>query len=900
MKLRTLELEQFRKFGRRTTLSGFNDSVNVLCGPNEFGKSTVLVAIRGLLFERHSSRADAIKRMQSWGGNAAPSLAMEFETGGGLWRIEKRFLHQPMARLTAPDGSRFDNDAAEEELQRLLGFGAAGKQGARTEQMGVWGALWVTQRESVQQADLTSDLARSTITSCLDAEVGVLTGTEKGQAVMRAVRDRRGKLLDGRGNPKDRYRQVIDTIAAADASLADMRERATRLGEDADELRRCAAAQKAASDPAAEAQDRTRLDDARTRREAAQLYDARLQAATASLVLAERQWEDADRERRYRAMRGNATEAAERDYKAASGKAETARTADRDADRDFATQGVQLEMAQTRATLAAVAARRARYLVDIARQSGVLSVLDKTIAKAEAAQSEVTRLSARLAGMRADLDAIKSLRKLLRDRDNAAASLLAQATRIEFELRADAAGRVLVGSAPVSLPIEAVDDVEIDIEGLGRIRVRPAIQDRNMLVKRLDVAEDRVSRALLDLDCADAEAAEQRHAEREDAARGLADARADLERLAPGNAQEGLAPGLGPLREHADILRRRLDEAPDETAPAPQPALPQAHAGAKAADEEERAAAEALTEIRGRRDLAASRRAEAREALVRAEATARRAEDDRTRLADETAAAEAAETSGRLAERLERADAGRAKLGAELASLERGRPQDTVDGMQARIARYEQALAARQTTIRKLGETIAALRARIVHEGGQGLDEQIAGMARERDTLILERDGYERDTRVLDLLIATLTTAERETKQRYLEPVIRRVTPYLRSLFPGAEIDCDDALRITGLTREVLGKQDFDRLSDGTQEQIAVLSRLAFAEMLTDQGKPAMVILDDALAYSDAERLERMFDVLTLAAAKTQILVLTCREDLFARLGGNRIVVTQDNGAGLS
>jgi DNA repair exonuclease SbcCD ATPase subunit len=120
MRLRSLELEQFRKFDQPVRLSGFGDRVNVLCGPNEFGKSTILAAIRGLMFERHNSKADPIKRMQNWRGNAAPRLAMEFETGGGLWKIEKRFLSQPMARLTGPDGSRFDNDAAEEELQRLV------------------------------------------------------------------------------------------------------------------------------------------------------------------------------------------------------------------------------------------------------------------------------------------------------------------------------------------------------------------------------------------------------------------------------------------------------------------------------------------------------------------------------------------------------------------------------------------------------------------------------------------------------------------------------------------------------------------------------------------------------------------------------------------------------------
>jgi uncharacterized protein YhaN len=220
--------------------------------------------------------------------------------------------------------------------------------------------------------------------------------------------------------------------------------------------------------------------------------------------------------------------------------------------------------------------------------------------------------------------------------------------------------------------------------------------------------------------------------------------------------------------------------------------------------------------------------------------------------------------------------------------------------MQARIERYEQSLALRGQTIRRLRETIAELRARIAQEGGHGLDEQIEAARRERDSLQLEHDGFIRDTKILNLLLDTLTNAERETKERYLAPVIRRVTPYLRSLFPGADIACDDALRVTGLTRDAGGAEDFERLSDGTQEQIAVLSRLAFAEMLIDQGKPAMVILDDALAYSDADRMERMFDILTQASAKTQILVLTCREDLFSRLGGNRVELKRADAAVVS
>ncbi len=69
-------------------------------------------------------------------------------------------------------------------------------------------------------------------------------------------------------------------------------------------------------------------------------------------------------------------------------------------------------------------------------------------------------------------------------------------------------------------------------------------------------------------------------------------------------------------------------------------------------------------------------------------------------------------------------------------------------------------------------------------------------------------------------------------------------------------------------------------------QELNLLTRVAFADMLLDTGKPAMLILDDVLAHADPDRLERMFDLLTHASSRLQILVLTCRGELFTRLGG--------------
>ena len=50
-------------------------------------------------------------------------------------------------------------------------------------------------------------------------------------------------------------------------------------------------------------------------------------------------------------------------------------------------------------------------------------------------------------------------------------------------------------------------------------------------------------------------------------------------------------------------------------------------------------------------------------------------------------------------------------------------------------------------------------------------------------------------------------------------------------------------------------------------------------------GRHAPLILDDALVYSDDDRIARMFDTLHGAADDLQIIVLSCRQRVFRDLG---------------
>ena len=133
MKLRSLALNQFKKFTSPVRLNGIDDGLNVLVGPNEMGKSTLLDALRAVLFEKYDSKAQPITALQNDRNQAGPVVELAFELDDDLYQITKRFIKKPYARLACPDGRTLEGDVAEETLRSLLGFDEPGKTGAKPE-----------------------------------------------------------------------------------------------------------------------------------------------------------------------------------------------------------------------------------------------------------------------------------------------------------------------------------------------------------------------------------------------------------------------------------------------------------------------------------------------------------------------------------------------------------------------------------------------------------------------------------------------------------------------------------------------------------------------------------------------------------------------------------------------
>ena len=227
MKLVSVEVENFRKFRRPHRIDAFGPRLNLLCGPNEFGKSTLLAALSAALFLRYGSKTAAIRALQTNGSETAPRVAVGFTVAGETWHLEKRFIQRPFARLTAADGRRFDDDAAETRLRDLLGVEAGGKP-----DLGMWNALWVTQGSSFGQAPVDTGSARTTIARCLEAELGGIAGFGRGDALLRSIESDLAGLRDRHGKPVGARRVLNTELSAQGDAIAELRARRDRLADD--------------------------------------------------------------------------------------------------------------------------------------------------------------------------------------------------------------------------------------------------------------------------------------------------------------------------------------------------------------------------------------------------------------------------------------------------------------------------------------------------------------------------------------------------------------------------------------------------------------------------------------------------------------------------------------------
>ena len=236
MKLRKLTVNKFKRFTVPTQLCEIGDGLNLVVGPNELGKSTLLDALRAVLFERYSSGARSIKALRNDRSGAAPVVELVFEVDGAEYTLTKRFVRRPLARLRCPDGTLLEADAAENELRNLLGFFEAGIRGATSETLGMWGVLWVQQGQSFGRRTCQSRHLRASARGCM-SEVGMVLGGRRGREIPQVIEKLRGELVSpSQRQPRGEYKNTLDDVSGLEQCLSERQQQQLEMSKTLEQL----------------------------------------------------------------------------------------------------------------------------------------------------------------------------------------------------------------------------------------------------------------------------------------------------------------------------------------------------------------------------------------------------------------------------------------------------------------------------------------------------------------------------------------------------------------------------------------------------------------------------------------------------------------------------------------
>ena len=858
MKIRAITLNNLRRFTDPAHVGNIGNGLNVLCEPNEHGKSTLFDAIQALFFKPHGSRDKEVTGLRPHAGGA-PEVRLEVETEDGRFTLSKRWLQKPQATVHAGDRLVAQADEAEAWIARLLGGDAGGPSGLIWVRQGMTALSGGTGKEEKQALEARRDLLSS-----VGAEVEAMTGGRRMDRALARCREELAQYATGTGRPRTGgpWKEAQDRVAELTAAREALAATAAELHEALAERKRARRSLDELKAPEAVADRQQRLESARAAYAEAERHAEEVEALARAVELAQLNAQSAAaRLEQVKAARSE-VETARRDVAEAKETAEAAQslTAARTAEHSRAEEALDtarktLETAQSSYDLA-MRARAAREGAERRR------ALEDRIAQAEEARS---RMEAAEAAARSGPDAatLQRLETLAAELTATRAARDASAPQITMRYAPGREGAVQGPEGPLveGHPLPLHGNTELTLDGIGTLDIRAPAQDDD---GALEAAETRLRGALKQAGVEDLEAARTAAATRAEAERRQGEARAVLNSLAPD--------GLAPLRAALAAI-----PAPEDLQDAPEPET------AEAAWQAARAAHETC---RITRDVAAAALGEARTEAARAEARLtslserlQRTEAQQEQIggtAEDALAAEV-ETTAAALERARAAHAERAKAAPDLASL-----KAALDRAAAVQTQADAEIARLQPLLAQLGE-------RISRASGDAVEERLAETTQNLQAAEASLARIEHEVAVLTRLEGALQAARTEARERYFEPIVKELKPLLQLLWPDAELTWgEESLLPHALVRD--GRTEpIDILSGGTQEQVALLVRLAFARMLARAGRVAPVILDDALVFTDDDRIERMFDALHRQSGDLQIIVLTCRQRAFRALGGQAL-----------
>jgi hypothetical protein len=855
--------------------------VTVVQGDNEVGKSSLAEALDLLFDAQDSSTSKAVKAVKPVHKDVATEVEADIEAGPYRFTYLKRF-HKDRAtvlRITEPAPKSLTGREAHERVLAILDEAV---------DRPLWNALRLQQGVGPDQADLSE---QTSLAAALDAaSAGALAGDREATLVDLA-RTEYERFFTPKGSLKSEVERLAGLEDDAERRVAELKCRLADLDQDVEHHASVALA----IDSLARA-----IDDQRLR-----VADYQGQWGAVQGVLQRLEGTRVAAERAALAEQRAADEVSRRQALADQFDQAERRLQDRLAEQrrhqpDLDAAAAALAQAEAAAADAAERARqsdlRARHCqsdLTFAQDSLMLATMAERAERVAGAQAQLLALDALLEANGVDeaaLDLIEEAHLAVvqaqarMEADSAVVEVEAlQAVEIELDgaTRSLAPGETFATTAPAAQTAIRVGDA-------ARVVVRPG-REAGRSADALAEAESRragLCRAAgVDSVAAARTAAAARHdalRQREHLAARLAD---DLRDLTP----ERLTAKIERLKAH--LAEARATRREEQAAPAAEPELDLGTARrlAEEADRAEAAAQEVLRQAEAELSLA-----RAQVDAVRHHAAASEREAELARLQAETArhaldTARAEMPDDGPAQALQAAVDVRRRADADLHAAQTAADQARPEEIRATLDNAADVLDKLQRERQDAERDLVRLQERLAVLGEEGLNDRLGEAEAELEQRGRERRATERRAAAARRLFDTLMRCRADARHAYLAPLKERIDKLGAIVFgPEFSVELRDDLRIA---RRTVGgvTVDFDQLSVGAREQLCVISRLACAAIVGGaEGVP--VILDDALGWSDATRLERLGAVLSVAAKDAQVIVLTCLPERYRHVGSAHVV----------
>ena len=869
-----MQLRNYRGVAK-SDVSFSRNGVTIVEGPNEVGKTAISEGLQLAIALPDSSKSAQVKAVQPVGRDQGPEVEISLSSGKYDLVYRKRWLRQPETTLevTSPQRESLTGREAHDRLKAILG---------ETLDEALWEALRIEQGTKL----LLPNFHLPSMGRALDRAAGGDLATDREETLWTRIGEEHDKYWTATGQVTRERTSLGQSVQEAKDTVAELTRQLQDIESDVAQMSRLSDESTRLSETRQECEKREReLDQRWNAMDRLRSEVARLDAIHSA---SEAQRDGASSKSQHREDLIAALDTSTKDFAALVAEADDAApglaaATRRSEDATAAVKDADAAMRDAQGRLSRAIADR-----DYLRRLIEVDQLKERHGRYLAAEQTLKQAEAYLELARVDDDVAKQIEDSYIEDERAKSAAGSAAAAVEVTALRDMT--VEVGDEIVELAVNEVnrtlveDEVVFAIPNVARMRVSAGPESKGLADQRRKTQETyrRLCEGVGVADVTEARSAAQ---ERRDAQREKGEALTSIERELRDLTPDVLLGKVRSLTERVTSYPKERPENPPIPTDLDEAQLIEAEVSSLVTDCDgesrtcDDAAKNAGNELYRVRIEEADRTARIEIARGSSRDGAARLALDREGQADDALIAAVAAAQEREARDRKSLDEAKVQLG-----------DADPNSVEALLDNARQATQRASDEVQFNRDHQITLRSSLDIRGEQGLQTTYDEADSHLNHVVREYERQEARATAARLLQETFAKHRQQAHQHYIEPFKECIDQLGRIVFGSTfAVELDEDLRVVRRTLDGT-MLDVDQLSTGAREQLGVLCRLACATIVSPEDGGAPVMIDDALGWSDPQRLQGMGAAIAAAGKRCQVVVLTCTPGRYSHVGNAQVV----------